>query len=110
MKPILFIAAMLVSLSATAQIDTTTYVYCQMRVIGNIDKNTKIALDFGEERSWASMKYRNEKGEVEKFNSMVDAVNFMASQHWYFVETFTLPNMMMGGVYLYVVFRRPRFS
>lgn len=70
-------------------------VYAQIRVRPRFLSNkVSIRLDYGQERNFwgGDTRIRDENsGKVKKFNSAVDALNYMSSQGWEFVFAYTLP-------------------
>lgn len=70
-------------------------VYAQIRVRPRFLSNkVSIRLDYGQERNFwgGDTRIREEDtGKVKKFNSAVDALNYMSSQGWEFVFAYTLP-------------------
>ncbi len=70
-------------------------VYAQVRVRPRFLSNkVSIPLDYGQERNFwgGDTRIRDaESGKVKKFNSAVDALNYMSSQGWEFVFAYTLP-------------------
>jgi hypothetical protein len=66
----------------------------------------KITVDFGEERSfWGGRDYiTDETGNVVKFNSMVDALNYMNSIGWQFVSAYPMVSNQ-GTCYHYLMKR-----
>ena len=70
-------------------------VYAQVRVRPRFLSNkVSIRLDYGQERNFwgGDTRIRDEEsGKVKKFNSAVDALNYMSSQGWEFVFAYTLP-------------------
>ncbi len=79
-----------VSLNATAQSDTTNYKYCEVvGTQGLFSRKVSIVIDYGEETSfWANRKLKDQSGNVIKFNSMVDVVNYMSSNGWEWDKAF----------------------
>ncbi len=61
--------------------------YCQ--IIGTrqmFSTKLTITVDYGEPRKWFSdQRIKDETGKIQKFNSMIDAMNYMADQGWTFV-------------------------
>lgn len=70
-------------------------VYAQVRVRPRFLSNkVSIRLDYGQERNFwgGDTRIRDENtGKVKKFNSAVDALNYMSLQGWEFVFAYTLP-------------------
>ncbi len=70
-------------------------VYAQIRIRPRFLSNkVSIRLDYGQERNFwgGDTRIRDEhSGKVKKFNSAVDALNYMSGQGWEFVFAYTLP-------------------
>ena len=70
-------------------------VYAQIRIRPRFLSNkVSIRLDYGQERDFFGGDARirdEESGKVKKFNSAVDALNYMSRQGWQFVFAYTLP-------------------
>lgn len=69
------------------------YVYCL--VSGNqrpFSTKVSVSVDYGEEKGmWYDPRIRDvETGKVQKFNSMVDAINYMEDQGWDFVDAYAV--------------------
>jgi hypothetical protein len=98
MKKILLLAVIFISVNAMAQSDTTTTVeqYARMEATGRMfSTKVTIDIDFGEERSlWSDNRLRDaETGKLKKFNTIIDALNYMGSQGWVMVNAFPVnPN------------------
>ncbi|MBR6196411.1 MAG: hypothetical protein IKQ72_02300 [Bacteroidaceae bacterium] len=71
--------------------------YCEVKGIENEHSGLKIILDFGNQASynmWGDLsdklKFVDEKnGKVIKFNSMVDAANYMVEKGWQFQQAYS---------------------
>lgn len=91
---------------------TVNWVYCQ--IVGtqkflNPNKVT-VEVDYGQKRKWFSMqdsRIRDEEGEIKDFNSMVDALNYLGSRGWEFVQAYavTLGN---SNVYHFLMRANPK--
>ena len=70
--------------NVTAQSDTTKYKYCEVvGTQGFLSRKVSIVIDYGEETSfWADRRLKDQSGNVIKFNSMIDVVNYMSSKGW----------------------------
>lgn len=92
MKKIAFAAiTLLASLMAIAQCDTAQLEqYCQVIATPRLFSNkVTIAIDLGEERSfWADNRLRTYDGRLKKFNTIIDALNFMGKEGWRFINAF----------------------
>ena len=86
------------------------YQYCQIEVIGKLNGKAKIALDFGEDLSNSQKMIRDKMtGKVEQFNSAVDGINYMVSQGYEYVESYTINVMLDGSTssgHLFFIFRK----
>lgn len=108
MKQLLFIFIALCSIVAQAQdsipqpqdsVPMTKTVFAELlgwnnNVLG-LGKNAKVEVDFGEESwGWAGNDGRDflvdETGKEIKFNSMVDAMNFMGLHGWHFEASYVV--------------------
>ena len=92
MKKILLIALVFVSFQAMAQVDTSSVEqYARLEATPRI-LSTKVVIDvdFGESRKfWSDNRLRDEEtGKLKKFNSIVDALNYMGGQGWILVNAF----------------------
>ena len=86
---ILFVQFTVLALSA--QGDTTKVEqYCQVIVTPKLFSNkVTIDIDFGEEKSfWADTRLRNYDGRLKKFNTIIDALNFMGKEGWTFINAY----------------------
>ena len=77
--------------------------YCEV-VASNTAFSSKVSvsIDYGEAKSvWKDNRVKNEDGSVKKFNSMIDALNFLGTDGWKLVNAFLIST---GGqdVYHYV--------
>jgi len=93
-KTLLFLVTM-VTLNSFAQ--DTSYVeqYCRLE-IGERALSNKVVIDvdFGESRRlFNDYRLRDEEtGKLKKFNSVIDALNYMGSQGWSLVNAFQVNN------------------
>jgi hypothetical protein len=93
-----------------AQTDTTKIEqYCQIIVTPKIFSNkVTIDVDFGEEKSfWADNRLRAYDGKFQKFNTVVDALNFMGKEGWIFINAYPVFN---GNTDIYHFAFRKQFS
>ena len=108
MKKLILLVLVLASLTVSAQDTTTVEQYCRM-IVTNRALSTKvnIDLDFGEERRlFTDNRLRDEiSGKLKKFNSVVDALNYMGSQGWSLVNAFSTNEQ-----YIYHYYFRKRFK
>lgn len=68
----------------------TQYSYCQIVGYGFFGK-VKVSVDYGEEiKYWKDARINDEAGKAMKFNSMIDALNYMALQGWEHVQAYAI--------------------
>lgn len=104
MKKIILITAMLMALFANAQVqqqeeeEETHRAYCELlginkNVLG-IGNKISVEVDFGEEKNFWGNDGRDilvdDQGKEIKFNSMVDAMNFMGERGWRFQDSYVV--------------------
>ena len=83
---------------------TTVYaqnrVYCEIVEPAQLGKKVKIIIDFGQERekSKGQQALVNKDGEIIKFNSKIDALNYMTTLGWDFVQAYTVATGSGGSV------------
>lgn len=92
MKKSLVIGIFLISaLISNAQTDTSKVEqYCQIIATPRLLSNkVTIDIDFGEEkRFWNDTRLRTDAGKLKKFNTVIDALNYMGMQGWTFINAF----------------------
>jgi hypothetical protein len=74
-----------------AQTDTSRYKqYCQVIATPRILSNkVTIDIDFGEEKSfWRDTRLKTYDGKFKKFNTIIDALNFMGKEGWVFINAY----------------------
>ena len=73
--------------------NTKPYVYCQIVSSSLLFKNKlNVNIDYGQERNFLGIdliKTADNKRAV-KFNSMIDALNYMSEQGWEFVQAYVI--------------------
>ncbi len=94
MKKWILGALLFCSLGAMAQADTTLVEqYARIEATPRLLSNkVVIDIDFGESRKfWDDTRLRDEEtGKLKKFNSTIDALNYMGSQGWTLVNAFPI--------------------
>ena len=96
MKKIIFTILLFTSFGLTTKAQDTTMIeqYCKMVVTGRVlSAKVNIDLDFGEERKLFSGDTRlrdDMTGKLKKFNSTVDALNYMGAQGWTLINAFPM--------------------
>lgn len=92
MKKVLIAGIVFCMSSATkAQSDTSgVEQYCQVIATPRLLSNrVTIDLDFGEVKNiWRDNRLRNGEGKITKFNTVIDALNYMGRQGWIFINAY----------------------
>lgn len=92
MKKIITMGIFLIStLISYAQTDTTKVEqYCQVIVTPRLlSKKVTIDVDFGEKKSfWVDTRLTTDEGELRKFNTVIDALNYMGMAGWTFINAY----------------------
>jgi hypothetical protein len=93
MKEILIIPFLLaISLVSNAQTDTSSVEqYCEVIATPRLLSNkVTLEVNYGEEQSyWKDNRLKSE-GTLKKFNSVIDALNYMGKEGWLFVNAFPI--------------------
>lgn len=90
MKKLLLFAFIILSpLLVNAQ---QKYVYCEIVGTGKLlSTKVTIEVDFGQAtKLWSNNRLVDENGKAIKFNSMVDAMNWMGNDGWEFVQAYAI--------------------
>ena len=91
-KILLLVISFLITSTINAQ-EPTNRVYAELlgtqsNVLG-LNKNCKVTIDLGQFQStFKDYKLQDENGKDIKFNSMVDAMNYMGKRGWKFVQAY----------------------
>ena len=76
--------------------DTDAYVdqYCELVATPRLlSSRVTIDIDYGEERSiWRDNRVREDNGKLKKFNTVIDALNYMGRDGWKLVNAFPVMN------------------
>ena len=75
------------------QIKHQNFVYCELLGMSKfLSSKVSVDIDFGQQVSFWSpdRRYKDENGKAVNFNSMVDAMNFMGSLGWEFVQAYVV--------------------
>ena len=102
MKKLLIISIVLLnSFVSNAQTDTTKVEqYCQIiarpRLLSN---KVTIDIDYGDEKSfWRDNRLKTDEGKLKKFNTIIDAMNYMGKEGWIFINAYPV---RMGETEIY---------
>ena len=102
MKKVLIISlVLLASFASFAQSDTSKVEqYCQVIATPRLLSNkVTIDIDFGEEKSfWSNNRLKTLDGKLKKFNTVIDALNFMGREGWSFINAYPVNN---GNIEVY---------
>lgn len=92
MKLSLITILAIVSMSAFGQDSTKVEQYCEVVATGRMLSNkVTIDIDYGEERSiWKDHRLRTDEGKLKKFNSVIDAINYLGKDGWKLVNAFPI--------------------
>lgn len=91
--------------------DTAQYSYAE--IVGTqrfLSNKVTIVVDYGQQRKFFSdMRVRDANGDVQKFNSMVDALNYMGKDGWEFVQAYvvTIGSGLTGENVYHWLLKRP---
>ncbi len=68
--------------------------YCQVIATPRLLSNkVTIDIDFGEQKSyWRDERLKTYDGKLKKFNTIIDALNFMGKEGWFFINAFPVTN------------------
>ena len=89
MRKLLFIGLFFITTSVMAQ--SEKYSYCQLVGTANLLGKITVTIDYGQEAKWFSdQRVKDESGKTVKFNSMVDALNYMAVDGWEHVQAYAI--------------------
>lgn len=102
MKKILILAVLaMMAVSASAQ----KRVFCEIvGTQGFMSKKVTVTIDIGQAQSafkWQGLV--DENGEPMRFNSMVDAMNYMGSLGWEFEQAYTIGDAKSGYTYHFML-------
>ena len=83
------------SFSQTSDSISVKYLYCEL--VGTrrfLSYKVTMEIDYGQERKFFQQKEKinDANGKVKTFNSMVDALNYMAEHGWEFVQAYVVSN------------------
>ena len=100
-KVLFFLLTFCISSSLFAQSDSAKVEqYCQVIATPRLFSNkVTIDIDFGEEKSYfRDTRLKTSEGRLKKFNTVVDALNFMGRDGWKFMNAYPVTT---GGTTIY---------
>lgn len=104
MKKLLFMLLLGAGIQGRAQENNKVEQYCEVVATGKLLSNkVTIDIDYGEERSiWKDHRLKEEDGKLRKFNSVIDAINYLGKMEWKLVNAFPVQVGNSPAVYHYV--------
>lgn len=106
MKNIIIIALILFSSFSSFAQSETDKVEQYAEVVATprlLSSKVTIDIDYGEERSiWRDNRLKEDNGKVKKFNTTIDALNYMGKDGWTLVNAFPTTVGTNSQVYHYV--------
>ena len=109
-KIVMFLILSMYMMVAFAQSEKESRVYCEL--VGNsnmFSSKVKVTVDFGQETSFwnrdTDQRLVDSDGKDIKFNSMVDAMNFMGKNGWKFIQAYTIGDSKSGYVYRWLLYK-----
>lgn len=111
MKKLILLIGIIISLNSYSQvlinginINDEDITYCQIVGKSNLlATKVKIFIDYGQKFSWTVRQIvKTPQGEVMKFNSMIDALNFMQTNGWTYINNYVIRGSG-GTVYHYLL-------
>lgn len=104
MKTIFVSLFLCISLSVFSQDTSGVEQYCE--VVANarlLSNKVTIEINYGEERNfWKDHRIKDEEGKFKKFNSVIDALNYLGKLGWKLVNAFPISDGSGPKVYHYV--------
>ena len=95
-----FTSAIVLGQADTTKIEQYCTVVATPRLLSS---RVTIDIDYGERRSiWKDNRVKDEEGRAKKFNSIIDALNFMGNNGWSLVNAFPVTTGNNTFVYHYV--------
>lgn len=104
MKKFLTLFFLVCSLNSFSQDTTKVEQYCEVVATGRLfSSKVTIDIDYGEERNfWKDHRLKDEEGKLKKFNSVIDAINYLGKIGWKLVNAFPVSSGNGPMVYHYV--------
>lgn len=105
MKKLIFVLGLFSCTGIYAQMDTSMVEqYCEVVASQRILSNkVTIDIDYGEARGlFQTNKVKDDSGKSKKFNTVIDALNFLGKDGWKLVNAFPISNGTESTIYHYV--------
>lgn len=108
MKVLILSICLLIGFNCIAQDTTKVEQYCEVVATGKLFSNkVTIDIDYGEERSfWKDNRLKDEDGKLKKFNSVIDAINYLGKVGWKLVNAFPVTVGSSGPYVYHYVFKK----
>jgi hypothetical protein len=108
MKRIIIIVCIFLAFKSNAQDTTKVEQYCEVVATPRLLSNrVTIDVDYGETRSvWKDNRLKDESGRLVKFNTLVDALNYMGRNAWRLVNAFPAYASANSAPVYHYVFRK----
>ena len=103
-------AFLISTLISNAQTDSSKVEqYCQIIATPRLLSNkVTIDIDFGDEKSfWRDTRLKTDGGKLKKFNTVIDALNYMGMAGWVFINAYPV---LMAGTEIYHFAFKKQFS
>ncbi|MGE5108376.1 MAG: hypothetical protein ACM3H8_12575 [Sphingobacteriales bacterium] len=106
MKKTITIFLLACTLNSYGQDTTKIEQYCEVVSIGRfLSTRVTIDVDYGEERSgWKDNRIKDEDGKLKKFNSAIDAINYLGKIGWKLVNAY--PTSTDSNVRTHYLFKK----
>jgi hypothetical protein len=104
MKSLFTLGLLLFTFSSFSQDSLKVEQYCKLVATPRLLSNkVTISIDYGEERSlWKDTRLKNEEGKLVKFNTEIDAINYLGKQGWKLVNAYPITTTNSTPTYHYV--------
>ena len=105
MKKSIIVFCLFIAIRSNAQQDIPKVEqYCEVVATGRLLSNkVTIDIDFGEERSmWKDNRLKDDNGKLKKFNTIIDAINYLGKDGWKLVNAFPVTTTSGQMIYHYV--------
>ncbi|HEV7781051.1 MAG TPA: hypothetical protein VGO58_07275 [Chitinophagaceae bacterium] len=108
MKKVFTLTLLLIAFNSFSQDTEKLEQYCKLVVTGRmLSSKVVISVDYGEERSlWKDNRLKNDDGKLVKFNSEIDALNYLGKQGWKLVNAYPVATTSNSVPIYHYVFRK----
>ena len=108
MKKFIAIFCFLIALKSNAQDTARVEQYCEVVATARLLSNrVTVDIDYGETRSiWKDNRLKDENGKLIKFNTLVDALNYLGRNGWKLVNAFPINSTSNSAPVYHYVFKK----